>query len=108
MSLKRRPTHVCRRVIVVFETITVMTNLWDLKQKVIYSIQWLVVNSLGHQLPRTMLETIRRKTGQPWRTAAGVHPVDNQFGMVCENSEYSDYVYNIKANTAVRTHKSKI
>jgi len=49
-----------------------------------------------------MLETTGRKSGQPRRTAVGGSVVDNQFWMVSEHGEHSDYVYNIKANPAVR------
>ncbi|KLO32697.1 hypothetical protein ABH37_09380 [Mycobacterium haemophilum] len=51
---------------------------------------------------RRMLETIGRKTGQLRRTAVGGRLVDSQFWMVSEHGEHSDYVYNIKANPAVR------
>jgi len=49
-----------------------------------------------------MLETTGRKSGQPRHTAVGGSVVDNQFWMVAEHGEHSDYVYNIKANPAVR------
>jgi deazaflavin-dependent oxidoreductase (nitroreductase family) len=61
-----------------------------------------VVNPIGRQLPVTMLETTGRKSGQPRHTAVGGKVVDNQFWMVSEHGEHSDYVYNIKANPAVR------
>lgn len=50
----------------------------------------------------TMVETIGRKSGQPRRTAVDGRVVDNQFWMVSEHGEHSDYVRNIKANPAVR------
>lgn len=50
----------------------------------------------------TMLETTGRKSGKPRRTAVGGRVVDNQFWMVSEHGEHSDYVRNIKANPAVR------
>lgn len=62
----------------------------------------MVVNPLGRKLPVTMLETIGRKSGQPRLTAVGGAVVDNQFWMVSEHGEHSDYVYNIKANPKVR------
>ncbi|AKN17051.1 hypothetical protein MHAE_02110 [Mycobacterium haemophilum DSM 44634] len=79
-----------------------MTDLRDLKRQVVHGIQRLVVNPVGRQLPVTMLETIGRKSGQPRRTAVGGRLVDSQFWMVSEHGEHSDYVYNIKANPAVR------
>ena len=53
-------------------------------------------------MPGTILETTGRKSGQPRRTAVGGRLVDNQFWMVSEHGEHSDYVRNIKANPAVR------
>ncbi|MFV0494997.1 nitroreductase family deazaflavin-dependent oxidoreductase [Mycobacterium sp.] len=74
----------------------------SLKRDVVHRVQRLIVNPLGRQLPGTMLETIGRKSGQPRRTAVGGRVVNNQFWMVSEHGEHSDYVYNIKANPAVR------
>ena len=65
-------------------------------------MQRLVVNPIGRQLPVTMLETTGRKSGQPRHTAVGGRVVDNQFWMVSEHGDHSDYVHNIKANPAVR------
>ncbi|ORA36900.1 nitroreductase [Mycobacterium branderi] len=64
--------------------------------------QRLVVNPVGRKMPVTMLETIGRKSGQPRRTAVGGRVIDNQFWMVSEHGDRSDYVRNIKANPAVR------
>ncbi|QUR67625.1 nitroreductase family deazaflavin-dependent oxidoreductase [Mycobacterium spongiae] len=79
-----------------------MADFWDLKRQVVHRAQRLVVNPVGRQLPVTMLETIGRKTGQPRRTAVGGRIVKNQFWMVSEHGEHSDYVRNIKADPAVR------
>jgi deazaflavin-dependent oxidoreductase (nitroreductase family) len=79
-----------------------MTDLGDLKRQVVHRVQRLVVNPIGRQLPVTMLETTGRKTGQPRRTAIGGRLVDNQFWLVSEHGDHSDYVHNIKANPAVR------
>ena len=79
-----------------------MTDLANLKRQVVHRVQRLVVNPIGRQLPVTMLETTGRKSGQPRRTAVGGSLVDNQFWMVSEHGDHSDYVYNIKANPAVR------
>lgn len=73
-----------------------------MKRRVVHRVQRLVVNPIGRQLPVTMLETTGRKSGQPRRTAVGGSVVDNQFWMVSEHGEHSDYVYNIKANPEVR------
>ncbi len=79
-----------------------MTDFRDLKRQVVHRVQRLVVNPVGRQLPVTMLETTGRKSGQPRRTAVGGSMADDQFWMVSEHGEHSDYVYNIKANPAVR------
>nr|WP_134427930.1 nitroreductase/quinone reductase family protein [Mycobacterium ulcerans] len=79
-----------------------MAELRDLKRRVVHRMQKLVVNPIGRQLPVTMLETIGRKSGHPRHTAVGGKLVDNQFWMVSEHGEHSDYVRNIKANPAVR------
>jgi len=79
-----------------------MTDIRDLKRQVVHRVQRLIVNPVGRQLPVTMLETTGRKSGQPRHTAVGGSVVDNQFWMVAEHGEHSDYVYNIKANPAVR------
>jgi deazaflavin-dependent oxidoreductase (nitroreductase family) len=80
----------------------VMTELRDLKRRIVHRVQRLVVNPVGRQLPVTMLETVGRKTGQRRLTAVGGSVVDNQFWMVSEHGEHSDYVRNIKADPAVR------
>jgi deazaflavin-dependent oxidoreductase (nitroreductase family) len=79
-----------------------MTGLGDLKRQVVHRVQRLVVNPVGRQLPVTMLETTGRKSGQPRHTPVGGRLVDNQFWMVSEHGEHSDYVRNIKANPTVR------
>ncbi|MCV7195100.1 nitroreductase family deazaflavin-dependent oxidoreductase [Mycobacterium angelicum] len=79
-----------------------MTDLRDLKRAFVHRVQRLVANPLGRQLPGTLLETTGRKSGQPRRTAVGGKVIDNQFWMVSEHGDHSDYVYNIKANPAVR------
>jgi deazaflavin-dependent oxidoreductase (nitroreductase family) len=79
-----------------------MTELRDIKRRIVHAVQRVVVNPVGRQLPVTMLETIGRKTGQRRLTAVGGSAVDNQFWMVSEHGEHSDYVRNIKADPAVR------
>jgi deazaflavin-dependent oxidoreductase (nitroreductase family) len=65
-------------------------------------MQRLVVNPVGRQLPVTMLETTGRRSGQPRHTPVGGRVVGNQFWMVSEHGDHSDYVRNIKANPTVR------
>ncbi len=60
------------------------------------------MNPVGRRMPGVILETTGRKSGQPRHTAVGGSVVGNQFWMVSEHGEHSDYVYNIKANPAVR------
>ncbi|HWY00910.1 MAG TPA: nitroreductase family deazaflavin-dependent oxidoreductase [Mycobacterium sp.] len=79
-----------------------MNGAVSLKRQLVHRVQRLVVNPIGRQLPVTMLETTGRKSGQPRRTAVGGKVIDNQFWMVSEHGDHSDYVYNIKANPAVR------
>jgi deazaflavin-dependent oxidoreductase (nitroreductase family) len=74
----------------------------SLKRQLVHRVQRLVVNPIGRQLPVTMLETTGRKSGQPRLTAVGGKVIDNQFWMVSEHGDHSDYVHNIKANPAVR------
>jgi deazaflavin-dependent oxidoreductase (nitroreductase family) len=74
----------------------------NFKRQVVHPVQRLVVNPIGRQLPVTMLETTGRKSGQPRHTPVGGKVIDNQFWMVSEHGEHSDYVHNIKANPAVR------
>ncbi|BBZ13719.1 nitroreductase/quinone reductase family protein [Mycobacterium branderi] len=74
----------------------------NVKQRLVRGAQRLVVNPVGRKMPVTMLETIGRKSGQPRRTAVGGRVIDNQFWMVSEHGDRSDYVRNIKANPAVR------
>jgi deazaflavin-dependent oxidoreductase (nitroreductase family) len=74
----------------------------DRKRQFVHRVQRLVVNPIGRQLPVTMLETTGRKSGQPRRTAIGGRLVGNQYWMVSEHGDHSDYVRNIKANPAVR------
>jgi deazaflavin-dependent oxidoreductase (nitroreductase family) len=74
----------------------------NLKRQLVLRFQRLVVNPIGRQLPVTMVETTGRKSGQPRRTTVGGKVIDNQFWMVSEHGEHSDYVRNIKADPAVR------
>jgi deazaflavin-dependent oxidoreductase (nitroreductase family) len=74
----------------------------SIKRQVVHRVQRLVVNPVGRKMPGVIVETTGRKSGQPRRTAVGGKLVDNQFWMVSEHGEHSDYVRNIKANPAVR------
>jgi deazaflavin-dependent oxidoreductase (nitroreductase family) len=74
----------------------------SLKRQVVHRVQRLLVNPVDRQMPGIILETTGRKSGKPRRTAVGGRVVDNQFWMVSEHGEHSDYVRNIKADPAVR------
>jgi deazaflavin-dependent oxidoreductase (nitroreductase family) len=73
-----------------------------LKRRIVHTAQRFAVNPVGRKLPVTMLETTGRKSGQPRLTAVGGRVVDDQFWMVSEHGEHSDYVRNIKADPKVR------
>ena len=79
-----------------------MADLQQLKRRLVHTAQRVIVNPLGRRSPLTMLETVGRKSGQPRRTAVGGKVIGNQFWMVSEHGEHSDYVHNIKANPSVR------
>ena len=79
-----------------------MADLQQLKRRIVHTAQRLVVNPIGRRSPMTMLETTGRKSGQPRRTAIGGRVIGNEFWMVSEHGDHSDYVRNIKANPAVR------
>jgi len=79
-----------------------MPDLKALKRRVVHTVQRLVVNPVGRQLPVTMLETTGRKSGQPRHTAVGGRVVDDQFWMVAEHGGHSHYVLNIKSDPRVR------
>jgi deazaflavin-dependent oxidoreductase (nitroreductase family) len=74
----------------------------SVKRQFVHRVQRFVVNPIGRQLPVTMLETTGRRSGQPRLTAVGGKLVDNQYWMVSEHGDHSDYVHNIKADPAVR------
>jgi deazaflavin-dependent oxidoreductase (nitroreductase family) len=74
-----------------------------LKRRVVHTLQRLAVNPIGRNLPvTTLIETTGRKSGQPRRTAVGGRLIDDQFWLVSEHGEHSDYVLNIKADPSVR------
>jgi deazaflavin-dependent oxidoreductase (nitroreductase family) len=79
-----------------------MADVNTLKRRVVSGMQRLVANPVARRLPLTLLETTGRKTGQPRRTPVGGRLVGNQFWLVSEHGEHSQYVRNIKANPRVR------
>lgn len=79
-----------------------MADFNSIKRLVVHNTQRYLVNPVGRRLPVVMLETTGRKSGQPRHTAIGGRLVGNQFWLVAEHGEHSDYVRNIKASPAVR------
>src|SRR5271154_7212918 len=79
-----------------------MTDLQQLKRRIVHTAQRLVVNPVGRRSPMTMLETTGRKSGQPRRAALGGRGSGNPIWMVSEPGEHSHYVLNIKADPTVR------
>nr|WP_156738311.1 MULTISPECIES: nitroreductase family deazaflavin-dependent oxidoreductase [unclassified Mycobacterium] len=79
-----------------------MNRAVSVKRQVVHRVQRLLVNPVGRKMPGVILETTGRKSGQARRTAVGGRVVGNQFWMVSEHGEHSDYVRNIKADPAVR------
>lgn len=79
-----------------------VTDLNEAKRRVVGAVQKHVVNPVARRLPLMMLETIGRKSGQPRRTPVGGRVAGDQFWMVSEHGEHSQYVRNIKANPRVR------
>jgi deazaflavin-dependent oxidoreductase (nitroreductase family) len=62
-----------------------------------------VANPLMRRNPlQTLLETTGRKSGEPRRTPVGGSRVGEQFWLVSEFGEKSQYVRNIQANPDVR------
>jgi deazaflavin-dependent oxidoreductase (nitroreductase family) len=80
-----------------------MSRYNELKFRAVTTLQRRVANPLSRQLPfQTLLETTGRKSGQPRRTPLGGSRVGDQFWIVSEYGEKSQYVRNIQANPGVR------
>jgi deazaflavin-dependent oxidoreductase (nitroreductase family) len=75
----------------------------ELRDRITTAFQKTVANPVTRRLPtQTLLETTGRKSGQPRRTPLGGSRVGDQFWIVSEFGEKSQYVKNIKANPRVR------
>jgi deazaflavin-dependent oxidoreductase (nitroreductase family) len=78
-------------------------NFDEVKYRVITTIQRRIANPLMRRLPiQTLLETTGRKSGQPRRTPVGGRRAGNEFWLVSEYGEKSQYVRNIQADPHVR------
>ena len=75
----------------------------EVRDRITSTFQKRVANPLMRRLPiQTLLETTGRKSGEPRRTPLGGSRVGDQFWLVSEFGEKSQYVKNIKANPNVR------
>lgn len=75
----------------------------SLRDRLINRFQKRVANPVMRAVPTmTLLETTGRTTGQPRRTPVGGRRVGNQFWMVSEFGDRSQYVRNIQADARVR------
>lgn len=75
----------------------------DLRDQFTTFFQKQLANPVMRLLPaQTLLETTGRKSGQPRRTPLGGRRVGDQFWLVSEFGDKSQYVRNIKANPNVR------
>ncbi|MEW2268203.1 nitroreductase/quinone reductase family protein [Streptomyces sp. NPDC047868] len=80
-----------------------MSRHHEIKFRVITKIQRWVVNPVSRLLPfQTLLETTGRKSGLPRRTPVGGRRVGQEFWIVSEYGDKSQYVRNIQANPTVR------
>ncbi|GAA5070518.1 nitroreductase family deazaflavin-dependent oxidoreductase [Nocardia iowensis] len=67
------------------------------------TLQRRVVNPMQRKVPgQQLLETVGRVSGQPRITPIGGRLVGNQFWLVSEFGNRSQYIRNIKANNRVR------
>ncbi|NGO13987.1 nitroreductase family deazaflavin-dependent oxidoreductase [Streptomyces sp. HC44] len=80
-----------------------MSGFNELKFRAVTSLQRRVANPLSRRLPfQTLLETTGRKSGLPRRTPVGGRRVGQEFWLVSEYGEKSQYVRNIQADPHVR------
>ncbi|WP_207843497.1 nitroreductase/quinone reductase family protein [Williamsia soli] len=75
----------------------------DRRDRLTVFFQKRVANPVTKLFPfQTLLETTGRKSGEPRRTALGGRRVGNQFWLVSEFGEHSQYIKNIKSDPRVR------
>jgi deazaflavin-dependent oxidoreductase (nitroreductase family) len=80
-----------------------MASNRERKFKAVTAFQRKVVNPILSRLPtQTILETTGRKSGVPRRTPIGGRRIGQEFWLVSEHGERSQYVLNIKAQPRVR------
>ena len=75
----------------------------SIREQATTSLQKWVVNPVMRLMPtQTLLETTGRKSGQARRTPLGGGLVGNQFWLVSEFGDRSQYIRNIQADPRVR------
>ena len=80
-----------------------MPSALDLKYRIITFFQRYLVNPVSRRLPfQTLLETTGRKSGLARTTPIGGKRVGQEFWLVSEYGDKSQYVRNIKADPRVR------
>ncbi|MDF6040937.1 nitroreductase family deazaflavin-dependent oxidoreductase [Streptomyces sp. JH14] len=80
-----------------------MSRYHEMKFRAVTSFQRRIGNPLIRRLPhQTLLETTGRSSGLPRRTPVGGRRVGNEFWLVSEYGEKSQYVRNIQADPQVR------
>lgn len=73
------------------------------RQRFVNLVQRHIANPVMRAVPiQTLLETTGRKSGQPRRTPIGGRLTGNEFWLVSEFGDRSQYVRNIEANPRVR------
>ncbi len=73
------------------------------RQRIVNLVQRHIANPVMRAVPiQTLLETTGRKSGQPRRTPIGGRLTGNEFWLVSEFGDRSQYVRNIEANPRVR------
>ncbi|MFS8204375.1 nitroreductase/quinone reductase family protein (plasmid) [Streptomyces sp. CWNU-52B] len=80
-----------------------MSRRQEFKFRTVTALQRRVINPLSRRLPfQTLLETTGRTSGLPRRTPVGGRRVGQEFWIVSEYGDKSQYVRNIRADPKVR------
>nr|WP_227998881.1 nitroreductase/quinone reductase family protein [Nocardia australiensis] len=80
-----------------------MPNKRDIQHRAVTTLQHWVVNPLRRRRPtQQLLETVGRVSGEPRVTPIGGRRIGNEFWLVSEFGDRSQYIRNIKANNRVR------
>ncbi|MFD0364166.1 nitroreductase/quinone reductase family protein [Nocardia sp. GCM10030253] len=80
-----------------------MPNKRDIQHRVVTTLQRRVGNPILRRLPsQPLLETVGRVSGQPRITPIGGRRTGNEFWLVSEFGQRSQYIRNINANNQVR------